>query len=46
MRLISGIFNRLTPQEARLIAKDAFIYAYPMVDNYRILFAFFLSAFL
>ena len=43
MRLISGIFNRLTPQEARLIAKDAFIYAYPMVDNYRILFAFFLS---
>ncbi|MEO0435096.1 MAG: DUF1254 domain-containing protein, partial [Cyanobacteria bacterium J06656_5] len=32
----------LTPQEARLIAKDAFIYAYPMVDSYRILFAYFL----
>ncbi|MEO1396435.1 MAG: DUF1254 domain-containing protein [Cyanobacteria bacterium J06634_5] len=34
--------STLTPQEARLIAKDAFIYAYPMVDSYRILFAFFL----
>ncbi len=34
--------STLTPQEARLIAKDAFIYAYPMVDNYRIFFAFFL----
>ena len=34
--------STLTPQEARLIAKDAFIYAYPMVDSYRILFAYFL----
>lgn len=34
--------STLTPQEARLIAKDAFIYAYPMVDSYRILFSFFL----
>ncbi|NEZ56370.1 DUF1254 domain-containing protein [Adonisia turfae] len=34
--------STLTLQEARLIAKDAFIYAYPMVDSYRILFAFFL----
>ena len=33
--------STLTPQEARLIAKDAFIYAYPMVDSYRILFAYF-----
>ncbi|MEM1251016.1 MAG: hypothetical protein AAGI69_01190 [Cyanobacteria bacterium P01_H01_bin.21] len=35
-------FFTLTPQEARIIAKDAFIYAYPMVDSHRILFAFFL----
>ncbi|MGD1895951.1 MAG: DUF1254 domain-containing protein [Phormidesmis sp.] len=35
-------FFTLTPQEARLIAKEAFIYAYPMVDSYRILFAYFL----
>ena len=34
--------STLTPQEARLIAKDAFIYAYPMVDSYRIIFAYFL----
>ncbi|AFY58917.1 hypothetical protein Riv7116_6590 [Rivularia sp. PCC 7116] len=34
--------STLTPQEARSIAKDAFIYAYPMVDSYRILFAYFL----
>lgn len=34
--------STLTPQEAQLIAKDAFIYAYPIVDSYRILFAFFL----
>lgn len=34
--------STLTPQEARLIAKDAFTYAYPMADSYRILFAYFL----
>lgn len=30
----------LTPAEARAIAKEAYIYAYPMVDAYRILWAF------
>jgi hypothetical protein len=32
----------LTKEEARAIAKDAFIYGYPMVDGYRINFAFYL----
>ena len=32
----------LAKEEARAIAKDAFIYGYPMVDGYRINFAFYL----
>jgi hypothetical protein len=32
----------LTPAEARAIAKEAFIYGYPMVDAYRIFYAYFL----
>ena len=31
----------ITPAEARAIAKEAFIYGYPMVENYRIQFAYF-----
>lgn len=32
----------VSPAEARAIAKEAYIYGYPMVDGYRINFAFFL----
>ena len=29
----------ITPAEVRAIAKEAYIYGYPMVDSYRILYA-------
>jgi hypothetical protein len=32
----------LSPQEARVIAKEAYIYGYPMVDGYRINYAYWL----
>ena len=31
----------VTPAEARAIAKEAYIYGYPMVDSYRIQYAYF-----
>ena len=34
----------LTPEEARAIAKEAYIYGFPMVDNYRVLHAYFVDA--
>ena len=33
----------ITPVEARAIAKEAYIYGFPMVDNYRILYAYFVD---
>ncbi len=33
----------VTPEEARAIAKEAYIYGYPMVDNYRIQHAYFVD---
>ena len=30
----------VTPEEARQIAKEAYIYGFPMVDNYRIMYAY------
>jgi hypothetical protein len=35
--------SRTNAGEARAIAKDAYIYGYPMVDNYRILYAYFVD---
>lgn len=35
--------NILTPDEAREIAKEATIYGFPMVDNYRVLYSFFVD---
>jgi hypothetical protein len=35
--------NQLTPDEARAIAKEAYIYGYPLVDNYRIQYAYFVD---
>src|SRR5688572_9372961 len=33
----------VTPEEARAIAKEAYIYGFPMVDNYRIQHAYFVD---
>lgn len=33
----------LSPEEARAIAKEAYIYGFPMVDNYRILHSYFID---
>lgn len=35
--------TNLTPEEARAIAKEAYTYAYPMVDGYRIYYAYFVD---
>ena len=35
--------TELTIQEARQIAKDAYIYANPVVDSYRILYSYFVD---
>jgi hypothetical protein len=39
----SGIRNKVTPEEARSIAKEAYIYGFPMVDGYRIIHAYFID---
>jgi len=33
----------LTPAEARTIAKEAYIYGYPLVDNYRVQYAYYVD---
>lgn len=33
----------ITPEEARLIAKEAYIYGFPMVDSYRIIYSYFVD---
>lgn len=33
----------LAPEEARAIAKEAYIYGFPMVDNYRIMYAYYVD---
>lgn len=35
--------GRVTPAEARAIAKEAYIYGYPLVDSYRIQYAYFVD---
>jgi hypothetical protein len=35
--------SRVTAEEARAIAKDAYIYGFPMVDSYRIQYAYFVD---
>ena len=34
----------ITPAEARAIAREAYIYGYPIVDNYRIMYAYFVDS--
>ena len=36
--------NELSPEEARAIAKEAYIYANPVVDSYRIIYDYFVDA--
>lgn len=33
----------LSPAEARAIARDAYIYGFPLVDNLRIMYAYFVD---
>jgi hypothetical protein len=33
----------VTPDQARAIAKEAYIYGFPMVDNYRVQYAYFVN---
>ena len=40
---ISGFAQTVTPAEAREIAKEAYIYGFPMVDNYRIQYLYFVD---
>jgi hypothetical protein len=39
----AGPVSELTPEEARSIAKEAYIYGYPIVDNYRIQHSYFVA---
>lgn len=36
-------YKNITPAEARAIAKEAYIYGFPLVDNYRISYAYFVD---
>ena len=38
-----AIKSGLTPAEARVIAKEAYIYGFPLVDNYRVLHSYFVD---
>lgn len=33
----------VTPQQARAIAKESYIYGFPMVDNYRVMYSYFVN---
>ena len=33
----------MTPEQARAIAKEAYIYGFPMVDNYRVMYSYFVN---
>jgi len=39
----AAIDKNLTPQEITAIAKEAYIYAYPMVDHYRVTYTYFVD---
>ena len=43
LALTSARAADITPTEARAIAKDAYVYGYPMVDSYRIQHAYFVN---
>jgi len=33
----------VTPDQARAIAKEAYVYGFPMVDNYRVMYSYFVN---
>ena len=37
------IESSLTPTEARMIAKEAYIFGFPVVENYRVMYSFFVA---
>lgn len=39
----TAVSGAVTPDEARAIAKDAYVYGFPMVDNYRIQYSYFVD---
>lgn len=39
----TAVSGAVTPDEARAIAKDAYIYGFPMVDNYRVQYSYFVD---
>jgi hypothetical protein len=39
----AGAAQQLSAKEARAIAKDAYIYGFPIVDSYRILYSYFVD---
>ncbi|MEO8303167.1 MAG: DUF1254 domain-containing protein [Betaproteobacteria bacterium] len=39
----AGAAPAVTPAEARAIAKEAYIYGYPLVDNYRVQYAYYVD---
>lgn len=41
---VPALCQDLPPAEARAIAKEAYIYGYPVVDNYRIQFSYFVDS--
>jgi len=44
LALLPGqVLAQATPEQLRAIAKEAYIYAYPMVDGYRIIHAYFVN---
>ncbi|MDZ7624369.1 MAG: DUF1254 domain-containing protein [Ignavibacteriaceae bacterium] len=40
---LTSCSREVTPEEARQISKEAYIYGFPMVDSYRIMFAYFVD---
>ena len=40
---VASAQGNITPIEARTIAKEAYIYGYPMVDSYRVQYAYFVN---
>jgi hypothetical protein len=41
--LNTGCKSKVTPQQAQGIAQEAYIYGFPMVDNYRIMYSYFVD---
>ena len=40
---MAGVESGLSPEQARAIARDAYIYGFPVVDNYRVQYAYFVD---